>query len=208
MDSATLSKVFEPFFTTKEKGKGTGLGLSMVYTLVRQHNGFIDMYSEPGVGSTFSVYLPVLLQAGAVSALKETVEIPHGEGLILVVDDEEVLRETATSILTTCGYQVITAGNGEEGLELFRQRHGEIKAVLLDLVMPKMSGDAAFTEMRKINPELKVLMASGFKQDERVTMIQGQGLDGFIQKPYTLEELARAMVDILNPLGIFEKQRL
>ncbi len=198
MDSSTISKIFVPFFTTKDKGKGTGLGLSMVYTIVHQHKGFIDLYSEPTVGTTFNVYLPTLKQDIPVEADAEIMEIPRGRGLILVIDDEEVLRETAGSILKECGYRVITAEDGEEGVGIFRERFREIDAVILDLVMPRKSGDKSYLEMKRIDPHLKVLLASGFRQDERVNQALTYGINGFIQKPYTMERLARAVSDLLS----------
>jgi len=198
MDSSTISKIFVPFFTTKDKGKGTGLGLSMVYTIVHQHNGFIDLYSEPGVGTTFNVYLPALKQDIPVGMDEKIRDIPRGEGLILVVDDEEVLRETASSILEECGYHVITAEDGDEGVRVFQERHQEIAAVILDLVMPKKSGDKAYLEMKRVNHHLKVLLASGFRQDERVNLALAYGINGFIQKPYTMEKLAQAVADLLR----------
>lgn len=201
MDGKTIAKIFVPFFTTKEKGRGTGLGLSMVYNLVRQHSGFIDVYSEPGLGTTFNVFLPVLYRKGVDVAQERAVEIARGEGLILVVDDEEVLRHVARSILETCGYQVITAENGEEAVAVFRERHAEIRAVLLDMVMPKKSGDQAYLEMKKIDPNIKAILSSGFKQDERVNAILNSGIQSFIQKPYTMEKLSQTIANLLKDDG-------
>jgi PAS domain S-box-containing protein len=201
MDHNTLSKIFIPFFTMKERGTGTGLGLSMVYTIVQQHNGFIDVYSEPGVGSTFNVYLPVAHLEEMGEGRKMEPEVPRGEGLILVIDDEEVLRRTALYMLEKCGYEVITAENGEEGVRIFKERHHEIRAVLTDLVMPKKSGEQVYLEMKAINPEIKVLLTSGFKQDDRVNLALGYGIRGFIQKPYTLEKLSQAMADLLSGIS-------
>jgi len=198
MDSTTISKIFIPFFTKKEKGTGTGLGLSMVYTIVQQHNGFIDVYSEPSVGSTFNVYLPVAYLEGEESGDEKETEVPTGQGLILVIDDEEILRKTAQTMLEKCGYEVITARDGEEGIRVFGERRDEIRAVLTDLVMPKKSGVQAYLEMKAMKPGLKVLLTSGFKQDERVNLALGYGIRGFIQKPYTLQKLSQAMADLLD----------
>lgn len=197
MDSKTLAKIFVPFFTTKEKGKGTGLGLSMVYQIVQQHGGFIDVYSEPEIGTTFNVYFPILYTKDLPADHKKTREISRGEGLILVVEDEEVLRHTEQLMLEKCGYEVITATNGEEGVEVFRSRQTDIRAVLMDLVMPKMSGEQAFQEIKKIRPDVKVILTSGFRQDERVNMALGFGIRAFIQKPFSLEGVARVLADVL-----------
>lgn len=198
MNAQTVSKVFVPFFTTKEKGKGTGLGLSMVYNIVHQHDGFINIYSEAGQGSTFDVYIPVFHGQAPVEAKEKYFEIPQGKGMILVVDDEEVMRHTADAILKKCGYEILTASDGEQALRIFEQRHAEIKGVLLDLVMPKKSGEQVYLEMKKIDSRVKVIMASGFKQDERVVFAMEQGVNAFIQKPYTLEKLAQVIHDVFN----------
>ncbi len=196
IDKNNMSKIFIPFFTTKDKGAGTGLGLSMVYTIVQQHHGFTDVYSEKGMGSNFNVYLPVFESELACEEAKDLSSIPRGEGLILVVDDEEVMRHTAGTILGKCGYRVITAMDGEEGVRVFRERHHEIRAVLLDLVMPRKSGEQAYLEMKKIDPGLKVILTSGFRKDERVDLALSCGINGFIQKPYSLERLAHAMYEL------------
>jgi two-component system, cell cycle sensor histidine kinase and response regulator CckA len=193
MDTKTAAKVFDPFFTTKSKDKGTGLGLAMVYNIVQQHGGFIDVYSELGLGSTFSVYLPVLQEAPQDKSLEIRAELVLGQGLVLVVDDEAMIRHTAREILETCGYSVILAGDGQVGLDIFRQRHSEIAVILLDMLMPKMSGKETYVEMKKIDPHLKVLFSSGFKQDERVEEVLRLGVQGFVQKPYTLQILSTAI---------------
>jgi CheY-like chemotaxis protein len=125
-------------------------------------------------------------------------EIRRGSGLILVVDDEEIIRQTAQAILEECGYTVVLAHNGEEGVQVFKARHHEIKAVLLDMVMPKKSGKEAYLEMRAIDPDLKVLLSSGFKQDERVESVLDLGVRGFIQKPYSLDTLSRAIFAVID----------
>ncbi|MCP4136857.1 MAG: response regulator [bacterium] len=193
IDANTIPKIFNPFFTTKDKGEGTGLGLSMVYNIIKQHNGFIDVYSEVGLGSSFIIYLPVFEEDEKISEVETKKEIPHGEGLILIVDDEEIMRYTAREILKECGYNVILAENGMRGVEVFENNYKEIKAVLLDMVMPKMSGKEAYIRMKEIDPDVRVLLASGFKQDERVEAVLDLGVNGFLQKPYTLAKLAEAI---------------
>ncbi len=198
IDDNTLSKIFLPFYSTKDKGRGTGLGLSMVYNIVHQFNGFIEVYSEKDIGSTFNVYLPVLTISDAAAVKKKKFMLPKGEGTILVVDDEDLVRSTASSILKKCGYKVLTATDGINGVEIYSQKKDEITAVLMDLVMPRKSGEKAYLEMKKINPEIKVLLSSGFRQDERVDIALSHGINGFIQKPYTLEKLAQSIYNLIN----------
>ena len=198
MDTKTAAKIFDPFFTTKEQGKGTGLGLAMVYNIVRQQQGFIDVYSEPGLGSTFNVYLPVLIRQGEVLPAAQSLDIMRGEGLILVVDDDELVRSMAEDVLLAVGYSVLTAANGQEGVDLYRQHQARIKAVLLDMAMPVMSGREAFVEMQKINPEVRVLLASGFRKDNRVEEILQLGVKDFLQKPYTITSLASAVKKVIE----------
>ncbi|MFA6901107.1 MAG: PAS domain S-box protein [Desulfurivibrionaceae bacterium] len=198
MDTKTAAKIFDPFFTTKEQGKGTGLGLAMVYNIVRQQEGFIDVYSEPGRGSTFNVYLPVLFREGEFFSAAQAPVIVRGEGVILVVDDDELVRGMAEEVLQTVGYTVLTATNGQVGVDLYRQHQDRIKAVLLDMAMPVMSGREAFIEMQKINPGVKVLLASGFRKDNRVDEILQLGVKDFLQKPYTITSLALAIKEVID----------
>jgi PAS domain S-box-containing protein len=197
MDSQTIAQIFVPFFTTKEKGMGTGLGLSMVYNIIHQHNGFINVYSEKGVGSTFNIYLPAL--SGSKSHKERIIEkhIYRGQGTILVIDDEEIIRRIAKNILKKCGYTVITASSGDEGIHIFSLKHKEISGVILDLAMPKKSGDQVYDDLKKIDGDVKVILASGFRQDERVESALQKGISLFIQKPYTMEKLADAVHTLL-----------
>jgi PAS domain S-box-containing protein len=198
MDTKTAAKIFDPFFTTKEQGKGTGLGLAMVYNIVRQQLGFIDVYSEPGLGATFNVYLPVLVRQGESLAAGQSLDIVRGAGVILVVDDDELVRSMAADVLLAVGYSVLTATNGQEGVEIYRQHQAEIRAVLLDMAMPVMSGREAFIELQKINPAVKVLLASGFRKDNRVEEILRLGVKDFLQKPYTITSLAFAIKKVID----------
>ncbi|MBP7866129.1 MAG: PAS domain S-box protein [Acidobacteria bacterium] len=191
MSSKIIAKMFDPFFTTKQKGVGTGLGLSTVYSIVQQHGGFIDVYSEPGIGSTFNVYFPVPAgeKAGGAGAGEEE-PLPRGTGTILVVDDEKAIRDAAKAFLEYCGYTVLLAGDGLEAVDVFRARHAEIRVVLLDVVMPRMSGREAFLELRKIRPDVRVIVASGFQIDGRVRSLLDLGAQDTIHKPFALNELA------------------
>jgi len=198
IDAALLPKIFLPFFSTKERGKGTGLGLSIVEGIIHRHQGFIDVSSTPGFGTRFSVYLPARDSADALPATADASDTPRGEGLILVVDDEENMRMIARSMLEKCGYAVITAADGEEGLALYRLHAHEVRAVLMDLSMPKLSGDLAYQAFKNINPGVKVLLCSGYRQDARIDKALNGGVGGFISKPYDLRKLAAAMWKLLN----------
>ncbi|MCK5055454.1 MAG: AAA family ATPase [Candidatus Aminicenantes bacterium] len=198
MDSETVAKIFEPFFTTKVKGQGTGLGLSMVYNIVKQHRGFMDVVSDPGKGSTFTVYLPQYREMLGPKRKRKEEEITTGEGLVLVIDDEPIMRKIAIKIMEKAGYNVVFAENGEEGVALFKKHHRDLKLALLDMQMPKKSGRETYIEMREINPAVKVLLASGFQRDERVEAILRLGVDGFIEKPYTFDQLVKAVQKIID----------
>ncbi len=183
--------IFTPFFTTKQKGAGSGLGLSMAYTIVSQHSGFITVHSEPDNGSEFRIYLPTLAGVTETSCnAADDERLPHGTGTILIVDDEEMLRESAAEILIQCGFRVIFAQNGEEAVKQIEAYGDEIRLVLLDMVMPVLSGKEAFFRIKKIRPGTRILLSSGNRQDERVQELMAAGVDDFIPKPYSLTELA------------------
>ena len=199
MDSNTISKMYNPFFTTKEKGEGSGLGLSMVYNIIIQHGGFIDVYSELETGTSFHIYLPVLKDYDDNTKTPEPAHtILKGNGVVLVIDDEELMRNVASEILRTCGYDVLTAENGFEGIDLYRKNKEKIKVILLDMAMPKMSGKEAYIRLKEINPDIKVILSSGFQQDKRVQDVLKLGVNSFIQKPYTLEILSKAVDKLLT----------
>lgn len=191
MDKDTILKIFNPFFTTKEKG--TGLGLSMVYNVIKLHNGFIKVYSEIGMGSTFNVFIPVLEEKEISKEKIEEKRVPKGHGFILVIDDEKNILRTAKEMLKDCGYTVILAENGKIGVELFEKYYKKIKAVLLDMSMPEMSGKDVYICLKKIDPNVKVILSTGFRQDERVQKVLDLGVNAFLQKPYTFEQLAKAI---------------
>ncbi len=198
MNSTIAAKIFDPFYSTKEKGKGSGLGLAMTYNIVHQHKGFIDLYSEEGLGSIFSVYFPKLEKGSEIENHVAEETIPEGKGLILIIDDEQIIRDSASNILATCGYDIIVSDNGEDGIQLYKDKRNEIVLVLLDMVMPKISGKDTYIELKKIKPDLRVLLSSGFKMDDRVQAVINLGVNGFIQKPYTLKELAVEVNRILK----------
>ncbi|MCP4215391.1 MAG: response regulator, partial [bacterium] len=200
MSRKTITEIFAPFFTTKGNDQGTGLGLSMVFNIIKQHKGIIRVYSEIGKGSKFSVYLPVLTEDEIDEKQTGEEEDFSGEGLILVVDDEPIMRKIASKILENSGYSVITACDGREAVNIFAERRQEIVMVLLDMLMPVKCGKDAFFEMKKIQPDVKALLASGFRRDERVEEALKAGVKAFIEKPYTFRQLAREVYYIVNDL--------
>ncbi len=200
MNKKTMERIFEPFFTTKKNSRirGSGLGLTMVYNIIHDHGGFIDVYSELKTGSVFNVYLPVFDQEYVEKEFESEKEVIPGQGLILVVDDEELIRVTTIKMLQTAGYQVISAENGESGVQIFKEKYKDITAVILDMAMPKKSGRDTFYEMKKIDPEVKVLLATGYKHDERSEEIIKSGVKSFIQKPFTIYSLSEAISRVIN----------
>ena len=191
-----LKLIFDPFFTTKEQGKGTGMGLSTVYGAIQQHKGAVTVYSEVNKGSRFTLYFPLKTAGTSFPKVELDAAIP-GHGCILVIDDEEVIRITAEKMLQRLGYNVLTAENGADGVALYSQHKDHINMVLLDMIMPVMDGKEAFRKMKEINPDVCVVLASGFaKNDDRKTMT-AQGLRGFIKKPYSFAELSKMIADIL-----------
>ncbi len=193
MDRKILHKIYDPFFTTKEKDRGTGLGLAMVYNIVELHQGCIDVDSHVGRGTTMNVYLPQVSPTETKAATPSDKSIAHGSGLILVVDDEPTMCETAKALLEECGYSAVVADNGRTAVDIFRRRHSEISAVFLDLMMPKMTGKEAFLEMKKIDPEIRAVLASGLKLDDKVGELMKAGVKQIVQKPYTLKKLAQSI---------------
>ena len=190
MSEDVRQRIFEPFFTTKKGGdvSGTGLGLSTVYGVVHLHRGAIRVDSAPGAGSTFVVRLPRGTLQTATSA--EAAPASAGTGLILVVEDEEMLRRLAVTMLGRLGYRTLVAADGLEGVELFRQHHTELAGVLLDLKMPRLGGPAAFTQMRDIAADVPVLLCSGYGENEEAQRLISKGAAGLLSKPYRVSDLA------------------
>ena len=200
MDEATRQRIFEPFFTTKGPGKGTGLGLAVVFGIVEYHNGFIDVRTALGEGTSFTVYLPIPEFIGheTQAAGKVLVDIPGGTETILFIEDEEALRSLAKGILVSKGYTVLTAEDGMEGVEMYRSHQKEIAVVVSDIGLPILGGQDVFRKIRAINPEAKVIFASGFFDPDTKTDMYKAGLKDFIQKPYMQDEVLqkiRAAID-------------
>ncbi len=196
MDEKTVSKIFDPFFTTKKDGRGTGLGLSIAYNIIHQFKGFIDVVSEPNKGSTIMVYLPYsekeAFQTKKEVKIKKSRRVANNE-LILLCDDEELMRNVGERMLKKCGYSVILAENGYESVKTFRKWHKKIDGVILDLLMPGLSGVEVFKEMKKIDPNVKVMLSSGYNKNERVMEALNKGVKYFLQKPYTLQSLVDSL---------------
>ena len=198
MDRETLERVFEPFFTTKEMGRGTGLGLAMVYGIVKQHNGHVTVSSQVGKGTTFRVYLPVM-PADMEPEVEDSSEMQaFGTETILLVDDEEFVRELGVRILTRQGYTVLQAVNGAEALELFKRESRQISMVILDLIMPEMGGTECLKELLKIDARVRILVASGYSADASVRRAVQMGAKGFVTKPFRVKELLRNVRRVLD----------
>ncbi len=200
MDKETLQRIYEPFFTTKEVGKGTGLGLAMVYGVVKNHEGLINVYSEVGEGTTFMIYLPAITDSENNSNAKpdsskdgnltETLYSKNHD-VVLVVDDEESLQALLFDVLSNFGYRVLSAQNGIEALKIYNAHKDDINIVILDMVMPKLGGYETFLELKKINPNVKTILSSGFSQNIQTQEMMNSGVSSFIQKPYQVNELLK-----------------
>lgn len=199
MENDVVSQVFDPFFTTKDKGMGTGLGLAMVYNIIKQHKGFIDIESKTGEGTKFVIYLPQYTDVREEAVKHDfTTGAFSGEGMVMVVDDEQILRQIAREILEEIGFSVILAEDGEEAVAIYRKEYERIRVVLLDMLMPKLSGNEVYSKMKKINPDVKVILTSGFRKDKRVEQALNAGADGFIKKPYNFKRLSEMIFQVLK----------
>jgi len=193
------TQIFDPFYTTKDKNEGTGLGLAMVYSIIKQHGGYINVYSEKGSGTLFSIYIPEYINEpkDADSDLNNE-EILSGTGNILIIDDEEDILSVVEEMLTQRGFSVIPAIGAMKGVDIYKSRWKFFDAVILDLSMPEKSGLEVFLELKAVNPEVKVLMSSGFARDERIQKAIDSGACGFIKKPYSIGEVVIRLNEIIK----------
>jgi two-component system cell cycle sensor histidine kinase/response regulator CckA len=199
IDPEVLDRIFEPFFTTKTSGEGTGLGLAMVHGIISQHGGYIRCYSEPGRGTSFKIYFPVSASEFLSEDLTLTREMPaFGTQTILLVDDDDRVREVGREMMEMAGYTVLTACNGEEALERYAALRDEIDVVILDLIMPGMGGKRCLEELLRIDPHVRVVLASGFTSIGLANEHDGSGKSGFISKPYDSKEILGAIRTVLD----------
>lgn len=200
MDQGTQERLFEPFFSTKQMGRGTGLGLASVYGIIKNHGGAIEVQSRVGEGTRFSIYLPA-----SESQVQESKHSPpdlvKGSGTILLVDDEEMIIQVGGEILERIGYRVLSANSGKKAVELFKSCTEPIDLVILDMIMPEMSGAEVFYRLREIDPQARVLLSSGYSMEEQARELLKKGCMGFIQKPYSMGDLSKKVKDAIEGQG-------
>ena len=197
MDKPTQRRIFEPFFTTKEMGRGTGLGLASVYGIIKNHGGYINVYSEKNEGTIFRIYLPA-----SDKDVPESTSFPEallkGTETLLLVDDEDIIIEVGKQMLESLGYEVLLAKSGGEAIDLYTKNRDKVDMVILDMIMPEMGGGETYDRLKAINPTIKVLLSSGYSINEKADAILKQGCNGFIQKPFDLRKLSRKIRSVLN----------
>jgi len=197
MDKKTTLHIFDPFFTGKELGRGTGLGLASVYDIVKGHGGYIDVDSQKDHGTTFSIHLPAS-EKEFQKSINPAEGFIRGTGMVLLVDDEEAIREVGQKWLEAMGYSVLTAQEGKEAIRVYKENRDSIDIVLLDMIMPVLGGRETYEALKEINPEVKVLLLSGYSIDTQAADTLKKGYDGFIQKPFTMKELSEKIRGVLG----------
>lgn len=210
MDDTTMSRIFEPFFTTKTIGEGTGLGLASVYGTLESHKGCITVESKIGVGSRFKLYIPVSEHEGTITKTENYSYMERGQGTILLVDDEEMVRSMVSDSLIRCGYSVYTCCDGSEAVEWYKEYHSNTDLVILDMIMPVMDGIECYENMKRINPAIKAILASGFSISNRVRKLIEKGSLEFIEKPFSRIDLSRLVAKLLKSEnnGIKKRERV
>ena len=197
MDEATQQRIFDPFFTTKEMERGTGLGLASAYGTIKNHNGFINVYSEHGEGTTFNIYLPAS-EKEAVKEKEIDEELIRGTETILLVDDEDIILDVGQGIIEKLGYEVLIAKSGKEAIGIYKKNQDQIDMIILDMIMPDMGGGETYDKLKEINPGIKVLLSSGYSIDGEATKILERGCNGFIQKPFNMTDLSKKIWEVLG----------
>ncbi len=200
INEATRTRIFEPFFTTKERGRGTGLGLAVVYGVMKSLNGFVDVATEVGEGTSFTLFFPI--PENVSSEVREPLHhyetIRGGNETLLIVEDEEKLIELLQTFLGGSGYHILTACDGEKAIELYRREHHNIAFVLIDVGLPKLEGNEVYLKLKEINPGIKAVLASGYLQPEVLQKMTAEGVCGFLSKPYDLNEILREIREVLD----------
>jgi PAS domain S-box-containing protein len=200
MDKSTMERIFEPFFTTKEMGRGTGLGLASAYGIVKSHGGYIEVDSQKDVGTTFKIYLPASEKVvNRPYDNKPPEQVTSGNETILLVDDERIILEVGKELLEAMGYEVLTANNGKQAVEIYQDNKKNIDLLILDVIMPEMNGSEVYDKMKQINPDIKVLLSSGYSLEGQATEILERGCEGFIQKPFHIGQLSKSVRKVLHP---------
>jgi CheY-like chemotaxis protein len=197
MDEKTMKKVFDPFFTTKKKERGTGLGLASAYGIIKNHDGIITVESAQNRGTTFSFYLPASEKA-VIEEQGDEQKVSFGSETVLLIDDEAMIIDVSVQMLKKMGYEVLTAQNGTEAIDIFRRNNDKVAIVILDLIMPGMGGGEVYERLKEIDSNVKVLLSSGYSIDGQAAEILNRGCDGFIQKPFKLNELSYKLRDIIS----------
>ena len=197
MDTNTIERIFDPFFTTKEMGRGVGLGLASAYGIIKNHGGYIDVKSSKGTGTTFVIYLPAS-DKEEMESTRPVEQVWKGREAILMVDDEEPVLDISVKLLKTMGYTVFAARSGREALGIYQTEKDRIALVILDMIMPMMGGGDTYEKLKQINPNVKVLLASGYSIDGQASQILTRGCNGFIQKPFKLGELSKKIRTVLD----------
>ena len=197
IDKETQERIFEPFFTTKEMGRGTGLGLASVYGIIKSHGGYINVYSEKERGTVFTIYLPASAKEILIEEEGSPARLIKGTGTILLIDDEKMILDVGLELLEELGYTVLSAMSGQEAIDVFQKDQDNIDLVIMDMIMPGMGGGETFDRLKEINPEVKVLLSSGYSINGQATKIIQRGCDGFIQKPFNMNQLAEKIQKIL-----------
>jgi CheY-like chemotaxis protein len=197
MDEDTQRRIFEPFFTTKEKVRGVGLGLASSFGIIKEHGGVIDVLSQPGKGTTFAIYLPISDKV-VPQEVYTAKTILTGKESILLVDDELSIVEVCRDILISLGYKILTAASGHEAIDIYKLNREDIDLVILDMIMPGMNGSDTYNQLKSINPQVKVILSTGYSGSDQAQQILDNGCQALIQKPFRVDDLSQSVRKVLD----------